>query len=63
MDANFKKSSCNNPSPPLADIALFGSSLPGFPLRFQNEEKFPHSYKECFVPLSNRCRISQSTAL
>ena len=26
-------------------------------------ERFPHSYKKCFVPLSNRCEISQSTPL
>ena len=26
-------------------------------------KKFPHSYKKCFIPLSNRCGISQSTLL
>ena len=26
-------------------------------------ESFPHPYKECFVPLSNRCGISQTTTL
>ena len=28
------EASCNGPSPPLADIVLFGLSLSGFPLRF-----------------------------
>ena len=34
--------------------------------RFYNtstRERFLHPYKECFVPLSNRCGISQSTLL
>ena len=53
---------CNSLRQPLADIVLFGLSLPGFPLRFWNasaKKRFPHPYnKECFVPLSNRCEIS-----
>ena len=49
---------CNRQIPPLAYIVLFGFPLLDFP------SKFPHPYyKECFVPLSNRCGISQSTPL
>ena len=59
---------CNSPSPPLADIVfsrLFLSDFPfvfsrlsllGFPSRFQNasvKDRFPHPYKECFVPLED----------
>ena len=50
---------CNDPSPSLANIVLFGLSLSGFPSRFLNvstRERFPHPYKEC---LPNRCGISQ----
>ena len=58
---------CNAPSPPLADIVLFGLSLSSFPSRFFKIFKtrligrgFHTLYKECFVLLSNQCRILQS---
>ena len=57
---------CNGPSPPLVDIVLFGLSLSDLPLSFQNafvRKRFSHPYKGCFVLLSNRCGISQSTPL
>ena len=57
---------CNGPSPPLADIILFGLSLSGFSSSFENayaRERVPHPYKECFVLLSNSCGISQSTPI
>ena len=56
---------CKSPSPPLADIVLFGLYLSGFPSRFLKHvwEWFPHPYKECFILLSNRCGISQFTPL
>ena len=57
---------CNSPTSQLVDIVLLGLSLLGFPSRFKNastRERFPHPYKECFVSLSNRCGISQSTPL
>ena len=57
---------CNGPSPPLADIVLFGLSLSGFLSRFLNvsaKERFPHPYKGCFVLLPNQCGVSQSTLL
>ena len=51
----------NNPSPPFADIVLFQFSLKVFKTHLLGRDF--HSYKECFVPLSNRRRISQSTPL
>ena len=33
------------------------------PQSFKCGERFSHPYKECFVPLSNRHEISQSTSL
>ena len=38
----------------------FQISPQGFKTRLLGE-RLPHPYKECFVPLSNRCGISQST--
>ena len=53
---------CNCPSPLLVDIVLFGfpfqASPQGFKMRLLRE-RFLHSYKECFVPISNQCGISQ----
>ena len=57
---------CNNQSPPLEDIVLFGLFLSGFPSRFLKRfarERFPHPYEECFVLLPNRYGISQSTPI
>ena len=67
----------NGLSPPLTDIVLSGFSLLSFPSKFLKwifpfgfplkiflnayGEKFPHPYKKCFVSLSNRFGISQST--
>ena len=53
---------CNCPNPSLIDIFTpFGLSLSSFPSRFlkrSTRKKFSHSYKECFILLSNRCWIS-----
>ena len=51
-----------SPSPPLVHVVRFGLSLSGFPSRFL-KCVCPHPYKGCFVLLSNRCGISQSTSL
>ena len=62
--SSFFASCLDDPSLLLIDIVIFGLSHPSFPSRFYNaptRERFPHPYKECFVPLSNRCGISQST--
>ena len=45
----------SSPSRSLTDIVCFGLFLSSSLLRFS------HSYKECFVPLSNQCGILQST--
>ena len=47
---------CNISTLSLVDIVLFGFSLSGFSSRF-----LKRVYKECFVPVSNWCGISQST--
>ena len=39
---------CNDPSSPLADIVIFGLSLPGFLSKFLDRERFPHTYKKVF---------------
>ena len=48
---------CNSPSPspPLVDIVLFGllRIAVNFTILICVWERFPHPYKECFVPLSN----------
>ena len=57
---------CNSSSLPLADMVIFGFFLSGFPSKVYNAsagERFSHPYKKCFVLLSNRCGISQSTPL
>ncbi|PON44716.1 SAM dependent carboxyl methyltransferase [Parasponia andersonii] len=55
---------CNSPRTPLADIVRFATwtKPPSAAHGFQNasdRERYPHPYKECFVPLSSRCGISQ----
>ncbi|PON78185.1 hypothetical protein PanWU01x14_021670, partial [Parasponia andersonii] len=55
---------CNSPRIPLADIVRFATwtKPPSAAHGFQNasdRERYPHPYKECFVPLSSRCGISQ----
>ena len=53
---------CKNPTPPLCfDPLRIVVSL--VVLNVSIRERFLHSYKECFVHLSNRCAISQSTSL
>lgn len=45
------------------DIVLFGFFFSSFPLRFwsaSTSERFSHPYKQCFVPLLNWRKISQS---
>ena len=52
----------HNPPP----FRAFGFPFRTSPQSFQNasvRERLPHPYKECFVPLSNQCTISQSTPL
>ena len=46
---------CNGSSPVLVDIVHFGLSLLGSPQDFKTRllGKGFHTYKECFVPLSN----------
>ena len=51
----------NGPSPPLADIVLFGLSFRVFPPSAR--ERFPHPYKGCFILVPNQCGILQSTPL
>ena len=56
---------CNNPNPPLTNIVRFGllyiaANRHGFKNAF-TRKRCSHPYKECFVPLSNRCGISQFT--
>ncbi|PON38316.1 hypothetical protein PanWU01x14_313440, partial [Parasponia andersonii] len=58
----------NSPRIPLADIVRFATwtKPPSAAHSFQNasdRERYPHPYKECFVPLSSRCGISQSPPL
>ena len=48
---------------PLIDIVFFQFFLSGFSSKFLKRERFSHPCKECFVPLFNRCGISQSTRL
>ena len=55
---------CNNPSPSLANIVRFSLLCIAVSHTVWNtftRERFPDPYKECFVPLSKRCGISQST--
>ncbi|PON60751.1 hypothetical protein PanWU01x14_150480, partial [Parasponia andersonii] len=52
------------PRIPLADIVRF-ATWPTRPPQLTvfnafDRERYPHPYKECFVPLSSRCGISQS---
>ena len=51
---------CNSPSTPIADIVRFGLLHIVVSLTVL---KHVCPCKECFVPLSNQCRISQSTLL
>ena len=52
----------NSPNPQLADIVHFSSLciVISFTVlkNATTRERFSHSYKECFVPLSNRCGTS-----
>ena len=53
---------CNNSSPPLADIVLFGLSLKVFKTcQLGCRERFPHPYKLCFILLHNQRKISHIT--
>lgn len=61
LSSEFHDDDCNSPIHPLTILSTLG--LLRTYLKCVTRERSPHSYKVCFVPLFNRCKISQFTLL